>query len=186
MRIVAPAAAGVWTLVLSLLAFREGPLPYMTGGFGDASCHSCHLDNPVNAPGGTLKVEGIPDRCQPGQRYAISVVLSRDNLKRGGFEIAARFRSGRTRGRQAGTWRPLDDRVKLQPSKDGRLQFAQHTTAGTLTHVPGTVRWAVEWTAPPLPGDVQFNTAANASNNDNSPLGDFIYLNETTCTAAVR
>ena len=34
----------------------------------------------------------------------------------------------------------------------------------------------LEWTEPPVgTGAVQFNVAANASNNDDSPLGDYIY-----------
>jgi hypothetical protein len=35
----------------------------------------------------------------------------------------------------------------------------------------------MEWTAPAAAaGVVQFNVAANASNNDDSPLGDYIYV----------
>jgi hypothetical protein len=35
----------------------------------------------------------------------------------------------------------------------------------------------MEWTAPGASaGAVQFNVAANASNNDDSPLGDYIYV----------
>jgi hypothetical protein len=34
----------------------------------------------------------------------------------------------------------------------------------------------MDWTAPSADaGPVQFNVAANASNNDDSPLGDYIY-----------
>ncbi len=40
MRIVLPLAAVIAALSLSLLAYKEGPLPNMTGGFGDESCHS--------------------------------------------------------------------------------------------------------------------------------------------------
>jgi hypothetical protein len=41
----------------------------------------------------------------------------------------------------------------------------------------------MEWTAPsPADGPVQFNVAANASNNDDSPLGDFIYLKAVRTT----
>jgi hypothetical protein len=64
------------------------------------------------------------------------------------------------------------------------LQFAQHTTAGTIAQPPGALRWALEWTAPQAaPAPVQFNVAANASNDDASPLGDFIYVAEITSAA---
>ncbi len=71
----------------------------MTGGFGEPSCHSCHLDNPVNAPGGRIQMMGVPPRFEPGRRYAITVELTRANLHRGGFKLSARFGSGTLRGR---------------------------------------------------------------------------------------
>lgn len=184
MRIVLPLAAVIVALSLPLLAYKEGPLPNMTGGFGDGSCHSCHFDNPINAPGGALTVSGIPERYKAAQRYVITVDLTRLALRRGGFEIAARFQTGPRRGQQAGLWRALDSRVQLQSSKDGRLQFAQHTTAGTMAQPRGALRWALEWTAPgAATAPVQFNVAGNASNNDASPLGDFIYVAEIAAVA---
>jgi hypothetical protein len=57
-------------------------------------------------------------------------------------QLSARFAAGRPAARpQAGNWRPLDERVQLQPSKDKRLVFAQHTTAGTLAAERGTLQW---------------------------------------------
>jgi hypothetical protein len=69
--------------------------------------------------------------------------------------------------------------VQLQKSADGTLSFAQHTAAGTLGTTRGALQWSVEWIAPAhAPAPVQFDTAANASNDDASPLGDFIYTDE--------
>jgi hypothetical protein len=159
-------------------AFKEGPYPNVTGGFGEPSCHVCHLDNPLNAPGGTLTVEGVPPNYVPGQVYNVTVTLARESLRRGGFEIAARFASGRLRGKQAGVWRVLDKRAQLIPgAKDQKLVFVQHNLAGSTTATRGSNTWTIEWTAPsPASGPVVFNIAANASNNDDSPLGDFIYV----------
>src|SRR5438128_2936640 len=47
---------------------KEGPYPNVTGGFGEQSCHLYHLDNPINAPGGTLTVEGVPQAFVPGDK----------------------------------------------------------------------------------------------------------------------
>src|SRR5689334_312623 len=89
--VIAPIAA---------LAFKEGPYPNVTGGFGEQSCHLCHLDNPINAPGGAVTLEGVPARYAAGESYDVTVAIAREGLRRGGFEIAARFASGRARGRQ--------------------------------------------------------------------------------------
>ena len=160
------------------MAFREGPLPNVTGGFGEPSCHSCHFDNPVNAPGGSLAVKGVPHTYAAGHEYEISVTLTRAGLARGGFEIAARFASGPEKAKQAGTWRAAAPRLQVVASKlDPIVLFVQHTTAGSVAPSPGSTSWTMSWVAPAAAtAPVQFNVAANAANDDASPLGDYIYL----------
>jgi hypothetical protein len=106
------------------------------------------------------------------------VTISRPGLRRGGFEIAARFAGGRQKGRQAGSWQIRDARAQLIPGAvDQALTFVQHNQMGSRTATPGANSWTIEWTAPQVSaGPVQFNVAANASNNDDSPLGDYIYV----------
>jgi hypothetical protein len=177
-RIVAPFIAFLISLPIAASAFKEGPYPNVTGGFGEQSCHLCHLDNPVNDRGGSIEVTGVPPTYIAGQTYPITIKVVREDLERGGFEIAARFASGRQKGRQAGMWKITDGRAQLIPGAvDKALTFVQHNLAGSRTRTIGTNSWNVEWIAPSLASaPVQFNVAANASNNDDSPLGDFIYL----------
>ena len=176
--IVIPVAVVLIAVPIAAAAFKEGPYPNVTGGFGEQSCHLCHLDNPVNAPGGAVTLDGVPPTFVAGHTYPITVTISRDGMRRGGFEIAARFAAGRQRGKQAGTWRLLDARVQLIPGAvDKALTFVQHNQTGSRTATAGTNTWTIEWTAPATAAaPVQFNVAANASNNDDSPLGDFIYV----------
>jgi hypothetical protein len=182
--IVALTAALTIAAPLGAFAFKEGPYPNVTGGFGEQSCHLCHLDNPVNDPGGAVTLDGVPATFTPGQTYPITVSIKRDGLRRGGFEIAARFASGRQRGRQAGSWTPRDARVQLIPGAvDKVLTFVQHNLAGSRGAQPGVNSWTIDWTAPAAPAaPVQFNVAANAANNDDSPLGDYIYLKAAKAT----
>jgi len=183
-RILVPAAALVIALPLAVSAFKEGPYPNVTGGFGEQTCHLCHLDNPVNAPGGAVVLDGIPPAFVPGQTYPVTVTIRREGLRRGGFEIAARFAGGRQKGRQAGSWRLVDARAQLIPGAvDKALTFVQHNQIGSRAATPGANTWTIEWTAPPAEtGAVQFNVAANASNNDDSPLGDYIYVKAVRST----
>ena len=177
-RIVIPATLILIAVPLAASAFKEGPYPNVTGGFGEQSCHLCHLDNPVNAPGGSVTLDGIPPSFSAGQTYSITVTVNRDGMRRGGFEIAARFASGKQKGKQAGVWKPLDARVQLIPGAvDKVLTFVQHNLAGSRVAATGANSWTIDWTAPqPSAAPVQFNVAANASNNDDSPLGDYIYV----------
>src|SRR5438270_5821549 len=158
-RIVILASFLVIGLPLAAVGFKEGPYPNVTGGFGEQSCHLCHLDNPINAPGGSLTLEGVPETFVAGQTYPLTVSIAREGLKRGGFEIAARFTSGKQKGKQAGTWKPLDARVQLIPGAvDKVLTFVQHNLAGSRAPAVGANRWTIEWTAPsPASAPVQFN-----------------------------
>lgn len=98
-------------------------------------------------------------------------------MRRGGFQIAARFADGTFEGKQAGSWRLLDERVQVAPSQtDPTLMFVQHNLSGSVCPTPGANSWTIEWTAPDTPAAVQFNIAGNATNDDASALGDFIYL----------
>jgi hypothetical protein len=177
-RIVAPFVLVVGVLTAAASAFKEGPYPNVTGGFGEQSCHLCHLDNPVNAPGGSLEIGGVPPAYKAGEVYTITVRIGREDVRRAGFEIAARFAAGKQKGRQAGSWRVLDARAQLIPGAvDKQLTFVQHNLAGSRAAARGSNAWTIEWTAPaPATTPVVFNVAANASNNDDSPLGDYIYL----------
>jgi hypothetical protein len=170
------AALLVSFAAFALAGFREGPLPGMTGGFGEPTCHKCHFDQRLGDPAGTLRLTGVPRSYTPGRRYAITVDLARPGLKRGGFELSARFASGR----QAGALAVAGDRLQIVKSPDGDVQYAQHTLAGSVASPPGALRWSVDWIAPDRRGSVVFHAAANASDDDASALGDFIY------TAAAR
>ena len=179
MLIVTPAVIPLLVLLPALAAYRDGPPTNMAGGFGDASCHQRHLDNPVNAPGGALSLAGVPPVYTEGRSYRMTVRLERDGMRSGGFQIVARFASGGRAGRQAGAWGILDERVQLVRSEGDRdLVFAEHTAPGSTSSTPGTNVWVLVWTAPgtDAAAPVVFSIAGNAADDDASPLGDYIYL----------
>ncbi|HEX8906359.1 MAG TPA: choice-of-anchor V domain-containing protein [Longimicrobiaceae bacterium] len=156
-------------------AFPDTPPPARTGGFGEQTCRACHFDGELNAAGGTFSISGIPERYTPGQTYRLTISLQRTAMQAGGFELAARFAAGDSAGRQAGTLRASDERAQVKTAASG-IQYASHTRPGIQLTAEGRIAWVLEWTAPEsAAGDVVFHAAANAANDDNSPLGDFIY-----------
>jgi hypothetical protein len=184
-------AGGLLASVVAAQAYREGPLPRMTGGFGEPTCRSCHFDNPQNDPGGALSIDGIPSSFVAGREYAITVTVRRPGLARAGFEMTARFASGPREGEQAGKFRATGDRLQIVFAPGASVQYIQHTKTGSLAPAHGQARWTFAWTAPPSTssgqgpggGRVVFHAAANASNDDASPLGDFIYTMERASAA---
>jgi hypothetical protein len=156
------------------LPFVTGPVPGRTGGFGEASCHECHWDNPINQPPGRLTLSGAPATYTAGTRYPIIVDLVHPELLLGGFQISARIDGGPRAGLNAGTLQPVDDFTEGK-TDEKQVVYLQHTKAGATPAKPGAARWTVEWTAPAGDAPVIFHAAGNASNGDASPLGDYVY-----------
>jgi hypothetical protein len=176
-RILTPFLLLLALLPAALTAYKDGPPANSAGGFGESTCHQCHFDNPLNAPGGTFDLAGVPPRYEPSASYRITVSLSRGDMQRGGFQLAARFASGGEKGRQAGRWQLADDRAQVIAGEhDSTMLFVEHTARGSVAAPPGALSWTIGWTAPPGGGPVEFSAAGNASNDDASALGDYVYV----------
>lgn len=162
-------------------AYVDGPPAAHTGGFGDDTCHACHFENDLDAPGGSLTLGGVPDTFDPSQTYRITVSLERSGMERAGFQLAARLGEGDGAGEPGGALQALDgnQRVQVVAGPDG-VTYAQHTEPGTMLTGPDSTSWTLEW-QPPADGaaSVTFNAAANAANDDASEFGDFIYTART-------
>jgi hypothetical protein len=173
---------------LALLGFAPAlpdrpPLAH-TGGFGEPTCAECHGDGPLNERPGSVSLSGVPWRYDLGTTYRLSVRLVRAGLGNGGFQLSARVAGGSSGGRQAGTLLPTDFRVDVTDSVKanvGRVAYARHTREGSQRVRPDTLQWTVEWKAPMTAvGPVIFHVAANAGNDDDSPLGDYVYITAAT------
>ncbi len=120
------ASAGALTAALLVAApvpeaaYLEGPPPAHSGGFGGDTCHACHFENDLDAPGGSLTLGGVPDTFDPSATYRITVSLERPGMGRAGFQLAARVMKGRApAGRRApcrswaatSAYRPLRQRT---------------------------------------------------------------------------
>ncbi len=154
-----------------LLAFSTGPLPGRTGDFGEPSCTECHTSFPVNTPGGTLTISGVPPQYSPGQTYPITVTISKNGQRRWGFELSARSAGS---GAQAGSL-IVSDPANTQIKTQNNIQYIEHTEAGTQ---PGSSQgtWTFNWQAPDSAvGAIRFSAAGNAANGDGTNQGDYIF-----------
>ena len=156
-------------------AYPEAPPVAHTGGFGEPTCQKCHFDLPLNDSGGSLVLGGVPEVYVAGARYLLTVQLTRSAMRRGGFQVAARFTDGAQAGQQAGTLQPVDDRTEVVLDDSSAVAYAHHTETGTLLTSPDTARWTVAWTAPQVAGRIVFHLTANAANDDASEFGDYVY-----------
>jgi hypothetical protein len=161
------------------------PPPGHTGGFGEPTCLTCHTGDALNAFGGSVRVEGLPDRYEPGTAYPLTVILRADETSIAGFQLAARFGGGRDGGRPAGILQPMGERVAVTAGDRGQ-PYAHQTEVGAAVPDPSGASWTLEWLAPTTGGEVIFHVAANSGNGDNSPLGDLIYAAEVRVRADRR
>jgi hypothetical protein len=164
-------------------AHRDAPPTAQTGGFGEATCQSCHFQAPANQGTGSLVVTGIPARYVEGETHIITITLSHAGMAVAGFQVSARF----TDGTQAGTLAiPAAEQRRAAVTTDGGIQYGHHLYDGTLPTAPDSARWTLTWTAPAGSASVIFHAVANAGDNDESPLGDWVYATTCTCGPGTR
>jgi hypothetical protein len=177
-------AAAVLATTVRLMAshaYAEGAPPGFSGGFKEDSCHACHFHAEVNAPGGRVTIEGVPERFADGERYTLIVTLTRTGMKRAGFQLAARFKDS---GAQAGTLAPgSGERERVAVERQGGVQYAGHKQAGSSVGGADAARWTIEWTAPKRGGPVMFHVSANAADGNDSADGDFVYTDSREAVA---
>ena len=153
--------------------YAEGAPPGFSGGFKEDSCHACHFHEPLNSGPGRVTIDGAPAAFVAGQRYALTITLTRTGMKRGGFQLAARFKSD---GARAGTLAPAAvDAQRVGIENLSGLQYAGQKAEGSSVGAEDTIRWAIEWVAPERGDAVVFHLAANAADGNGSADGDFIY-----------
>jgi hypothetical protein len=153
--------------------YPDGAPPGFSGGFREDSCHACHFLETPNAAPGNLTVEGVPATFSPGQRYTVTITLTRDGMKRAGFQLAARFKDN---GAQAGILLTnSSEAARVKVETQGGVLYAGHNTIGSEIAEAGIARWSVDWEAPATGGAVVLNVAANAADGDERVDGDFVY-----------
>src|SRR5437867_4485115 len=184
----------LFTLILGLawtgylFAYVLGPDPGTNGIFSNAqtcSISGCHTGNPVNAPGGSVAISGLPTDAgwTPGQTYPLAITIQRTGLRLFGFQLSAVVDAT---NQQAGTLTAGSARVKIICGRGtpatadqqvscttaGAIQYAEHSNAQVVIST-----YNVNWTAPSSAGvgTVRFNLAGNAANGDGNSTGDFIY-----------
>ena len=69
-------------LTTLLSGFSDGPLPQLTGGFQEETCHSCHNSFPLNegrTRGGMFLLSGVPTHYQSGSLIAMALTSEKES-----------------------------------------------------------------------------------------------------------
>lgn len=184
------AAAAVLLTGASLaFAFSTGPPAARTGapaigGVGaEGDCTLCHTGFPLNQPGATLEILGVPGRYEPGATYVLKVRMTSTFPvpRRWGFEITAVRESN---GQGAGTFDVTAASGVQVVSGIGAFasrRYVEHNLEGTYDEAEGPVEWKFRWRAPDSDlGRITFFCAGNAANSNSTTSGDHIYTAQAT------
>lgn len=163
-------------------AYRDGPPPAHTGGFGEPTCQACHASKALNAGPGSVTLRGLPPTYTPGETYQLEILLSHEGLRAGGFELAVRFDEGPDTGKQAGLLIVPDTTMAV--TEQEHVLYAHQRDAGSTPQQPDSMRWSLQWRAPDRAGSIVMHLAANAANDDNSEFDDLIYATSARSRAA--
>ena len=157
-----------------LLGKPSGPDTKLTGAFGESTCLECHSSHKLNEGrvlGGSLEIEGIPEKYEAGKGYILTIQISHPGQSCWGFEFSARSSD---QGTQANRLNPIDSNTQVK--EDSGVLYVMHTRIGTKIGTPDRASFSFEWVAPPASaGMILFNASGNAANGNNEPTGDYIY-----------
>jgi hypothetical protein len=159
-------------------AYVDGPVADRDGG-GALTCRECHFHDERAATAGSISVDGLPNLYKPGGVYKITLKVSHPDMERGGFQMSARSEAGSQAGDLS-----ADESVKIATGHESGVIFAQHSENGAPFVENRTAAWIVTWTAPKDVSTVTIYAAGNASNGDDSALGDVILLFSRTIKPA--
>jgi hypothetical protein len=163
-------------------AYADGAPPGFSGGFGEESCHACHFEADANLPPGRVVLTGLPDAFVPGERYPLTVTLTRPGMALGGFQLTARFVDD---GAQAGALEGgPGEEARVAIARSVGVEYANQRRPGAAPVAPDTSRWTLVWTAPPERRAVRVHVAANAADYDESIYGDRVYTAAVDVTPA--
>ena len=157
--------------------YADGAPAGFSGGFKEQSCDGCHFEAEVNTKPGEVALTGVPARFAGGEKYRLTVTLTRPGMKVGGFQLTTRFDDGA----QAGTLEAaMGEEKRVAIALQSNVQYANQRRPGADPSAPDTATWTLVWTSPTVARPVTFHVAANAGDGDDSTRGDYIYTAAAT------
>lgn len=163
-----------------------GPPLLRTGAPGEGTCVGCHYTfGDTNVGLGNVRIIGLPAVYTPGQTYNLTLKVSDPQARSWGFELTAIDANGRSSTDTNGL-SPVIGNLDIQGSPtmlkrtasvgDKTRIYLSHAFAGIQAGQANYGTWSFTWTAPSADaGDIIFYAAGNATDNQVTPEGDYIY-----------
>jgi len=160
-------------VLISADMVRSGAAPGGYTGADGSTCLNCHGGNPLNAFGGSVTINNLPDTYTPGTTYNnLSVTINHGSSNRTRWGFALKAVAG---GSAAGTLgeNNLNAYVNTNDQELGHLNAP--FTGQTNTYTFNNLSWTAPSNPTPAQQNITFYIAANASGPN-----DFIYTSTKT------
>lgn len=144
-----------------------------TGAPGESTCQSCHGGAALNNSSATawLVVGDSVDHYKPDSTYIVTVNIASSDITRTRFGFEATVQD--LNGDFAGAFSLVSTANTARPT----TKYVSHKNASSNR------KWTFKWKAPTDgTGDISFYMSANAANNDQDDIGDYIYTFSNTLT----
>lgn len=173
-------------LISDVISYTSGSSPGYTGAISEGNCTSCHASYSLVTSGNQwnrirMKSDIPSTGYLPDSTYTITLTYAETGIAKFGFQLTALD----TTNAAAGTFSTADSRTSTSSTSVGgktRYYIGQTTTGATRVATDSTA-WTFKWKAPSSNvGKVKFFINLNATNNNGSDNGDYIYKKDFTIT----
>ncbi|MCH8493067.1 MAG: hypothetical protein LAT53_07540 [Idiomarina sp.] len=177
-------------VIFPVYAHPEGPPPGHTGMHGEPDCGQCHFAGAEPTKRSGLFVTGYPTQATPGAVYELKVLLIDSEHRAGGFQLAVVSPASEAQEELTSVGELAAGNLQRVDSL-ARVSYVGHSAPKPSQEDADTgdmyTQWMVRWRAPENhSGPVQIIAAAVASDHDDSPLGDTVYLYQSELFNAVQ
>jgi hypothetical protein len=162
-------------------ASASGPTTTFTNAPGEGNCTACHSDFNVNSGGGNVTITGLPTNYLPNQIVPVTVTVNHFDAVIYGFELTAVDEQGRFAGTLINNLQTPQMQIQQGIVGTETRDYIMHTLAGTSPTQFHTKSWTFNWRAPATRvGRITLYAGGNGANSDQSPTGDYIYVNSSS------
>ena len=173
-------------VVSEVVSYTSGASPAYTGAISEGNCTSCHSSYSLVTSGtqwNRIRMRSnIPSTGYlPDSTYTITITYAESGISKFGFQLTGLD----TTNAAAGTFSTSDTRTSTSSTSVGgkTRYYIGQTTTGSARVATDSAAWTFKWKAPSTNvGKVKFFTTVNATNNNGSDNGDYIYKKDFTIT----
>ncbi len=178
---IALVLAGFGFINRKVEASASGPTTTFTNAPGEGNCTACHSDFNVNSGGGSVTITGLPTNYLPNQVVPVTVTVNHFDAVIYGFELTAVDEQGRFAGTLINNLQTPQMQIQQGIVGTETRDYIMHTLMGTAPTQFHTKSWSFSWRAPATRvGRITLYAAGNGANSDQSPTGDYIYVNSSS------